>query len=203
MMRFSVKKIFGRGCISSAFSIPLFLLVSASICVAEEEASHGVSPAQLKDFGWRVLCFAVLVAILWWGAKKADIKGLLAARRDGIAKALQQAAEAREEAESKLAEYNEKLEKATREIDEIYEAIKLEGEAERNRIIAEAKETADRIREQASLAALQEVQTARARLQAETAKLAVQLAEETLKRNVTKLDQDRFVDEYLSKVVEA
>lgn len=203
MMRFSVKKILGRGSLSSAFFISVFLLVSATLCFAGEEASHGVSPAQLRDFGWRVLSFSVLVAILWWGAKKADIKGLLAARREGVAKALRQAAEAREEAELKLAEYNEKLEKATREIDEIYEAIKQEGEAERNRIIAEAKETADRIREQASMAALQEVQTARARLQAETARLAVQLAEETLKRNVTKVDQDRFVDEYLSKVVEA
>jgi F-type H+-transporting ATPase subunit b len=203
MKRFSCNRVFSYNRLFTALSTLFIFLASVSCCFAEQEASHGVSPAQLRDFGWRMLSFSVLVAILWWGAKKADIKGLLAARRDGVAKALQQAAEAREEAELKLAEYNEKLEKATREIDEIYEAIKKEGEAERSRIIAEAMETAERIREQATIAARQEVQTARTRLQAETARLAVQLAEDTLKLNVTRVDQDRFVDEYLSKVVEA
>ena len=170
--------------------------------LAAETAQHADSGAQLKDFAYRLFNFALLAGILIWALKKANVKGLLDARRSGVAKVLREAEEIREEAERKLAEYTEKLEKATREIDEIYAAIKQEGEAEKNRIIMEAQEAAERIRKQAQVSAHQEVQQASARLQAETARLAVQLAKTSLKQSVNRDDQDRFVDEYLKKVVE-
>ncbi|MDD2318773.1 MAG: ATP synthase F0 subunit B [Geobacteraceae bacterium] len=193
-----------RNCRSllSAAAILLGLVVFASTGLAAEAVHHADSAVQLKDFAYRLFNFVLLAGILFWAMKKADIKGLLAARRVAVAKTLREADEVREEAERKLAEYNEKLEKATREIDEIYAAIKQEGEAEKSRIIAEAKEAAERIRQQAKVTAQQEVQHARARLQTETARLAVQLAETTLKQAVVRDDQDRFVDEYLKKVVE-
>jgi F-type H+-transporting ATPase subunit b len=181
----------------------VYLTVLATVGCAAEGAHHADSSAQLKDFGYRLLNFAILAALLVWAAKKADIKGLLAARRVNVEKALREADEIKAEAERKLAEYSEKLEKATLEIDEIQSAIRQDGEAEKNRIIEEAKQTAERIREQAKNAARQEVETAKAQLRAETARLAVQLSEATLKQSVTRSDQDRFVDEYLSKVVEA
>ncbi|MRR58491.1 MAG: hypothetical protein EG824_09810, partial [Deltaproteobacteria bacterium] len=161
--------------------LAVILIVSVVSGVAAEGPPHADSYAQLKDFGYRLFNFLILAAILAWAAKKADLKGILAARRDQVAKALREAEEARDEAERKLAEYSEKLEKATREIDDIYTAIRVEGEAEKNRIIAEAQETAERIREQAKINARQEVETARAELRAETARLSVQLAESTLK----------------------
>ena len=180
----------------------IVLAVLAHTACAAEAVHHADSAAQLKDFGYRLLSFSILVAILAWGAKKANIKGLLASRQAAVAKALQEAAEAREAAEEKLAEYSEKLEKATLEIDNIQKAIRQEGEAEKARIIAEANEAAERIREQAKAYAQQEVQMARASLRAETSRLAVRLAEETLSRSVTPADQARFVEEYLNKVVE-
>jgi len=183
--------------------LAVILMASVVSGFAAEGPPHADSYAQLKDFGYRLFNFLILAAILAWAAKKADLKGILAARRDQVAKALREAEEARDEAERKLAEYSEKLEKATREIDDIYTAIRQEGEAEKHRIIAEAQETAERIREQAKINARQEVETARAELRAETARLSVQLAETTLKKAVSRADQDKFVDEYLSKVVEA
>jgi F-type H+-transporting ATPase subunit b len=183
--------------------LAMILVIPAATGFASEGPAHADSYAQLKDFGYRLFNFLILAAILAWAAKKADLKGLLAARRLQVAKTLREAEEARDEAERKLAEYSEKLEKATREIDDIYTAIRQEGEAEKIRIIAEAKETAERIREQAKINARQEVETARAELRAETARLSVQLAEATLKQAVSRADQDKFVDEYLSKVVEA
>lgn len=187
------------------------LLVTAMCCgllllttpgLAAETVQHGESGAQLKDFLYRLFNFALLAGLLIWAVKKAKVSELLAARRAEVAKTLLEAEEIREEAERKLAEYSEKLEKASREIDEIYAAIKQEGEAEKNRIILEAKEAAERIRNHSQLAAHQEIQQATARLQAETARLAVELATASLKQSVTRNDQDRFVDEYLTKVVE-
>lgn len=185
---------------ASLFFLGIVLVASSGL--AAETAHHVDTAAQLKDFLYRLLNFALLAGILFWAAKKADIKGLLAARREEVAKVLHAAEEAREEAERKLAEYTEKLEKANREIDDIQAAIKQEGEAEKARIIAEAKDAAERIRKQAELSANQEIQQARMRLQAETARLAVKLAQSALKQSVTQDDQDRFVDEYLKKVVE-
>jgi len=180
----------------------LGLILLATSGLASETAHPVDSGLLLKDFAYRLFNFALLAGILAWAMKKSNVKGLLAARRADVEKVLREADEIKAEAERKLAEYSEKLEKATREIDEIYAAIKQEGEAEKGRIISEANQAAERIRKQAQVSAHQEVQQATARLQAETARLSVQLARTTLKQSVTQDDQDRFVDEYLSKVVE-
>jgi len=185
------------------------LMVAASCFASEgsEAAGHAQGAAQLKDFGWRVLNFSLVVAILVWAMKKGNVKGLLAARQESVEKTLREAAEAREAAERKLAEYTEKLEKATMEIDEIYSSIKLEVEAEKSRILAEARVAAERIKEQSATAAAQEIQKARKVLREEAARLSVQLATQTLQQSVAKTDQDRFInefiDDYLTKVEKA
>jgi F-type H+-transporting ATPase subunit b len=184
------------------------LLIAIS-CFAEggEAAGHANGIVQLKDFGWRVLNFSLVVAILAWAIKKGNVKGLLAARQESVEKTLREAAEAREAAERKLEEYTEKLEKATREIDEIYSSIKLEAEAEKSRILAEAGAAAERIKEQSAAAAEQEIQKARKELREEAARLSVQLATQNLQQRVAKTDQDRFInefiDDYLTKVEKA
>ena len=181
-------------------------LAGAAVCLAaegSEAAHHANNAAQLKDFGWRVLNFSIVFAILYWAAKKANVKGLLSARREGVEKALKEAAEMRDAAERKLREYSEKLEAASREIDEIYASIKKETEAEKNRILEEAAIAAVRIKEQAAASAKQEVQKARTELREEAARLSVQLAAQSLKERVEAKDQDRFInefiDEYLNK----
>ena len=175
----------------------------AVLCFASEGGGehHVNTGAQLKDFGWRVVDFAGLVAIIWWALKKANVKGALADRRAGIEKALNDAVAAREAAERKLEEYSEKLAKANQEIDGIYAAIRREGELEKERIIAEAKISAQKIREQAVQAADQEVLKARMELREEAVRLAVELAEKTLKEKINKDDQNRLVGDYLAKVV--
>ena len=167
-----------------------------------ESAHHVDTGKQLKDFAWRVLDFGALLALVIWALKKANVKGTLAARQEGIDKALREAAEAKDAAEKKLAEYSGKLVAANKEIDEIYAAIRTEGEAEKVRIIAEAKVMAEKIREQASQSANQEVLKARTELRVEAARLAVELAEKSIKEKIVKNDQDRLVGEYLTKVVE-
>lgn len=165
-----------------------------------EGAHHVDTGKQLKDFMWRVIDFAALVALLVWALKKANVSGALADRRANLEKALKEAEEARAAAEKKFAEYNEKLEKANSEVDAIYAAIRSEGEQEKARIIAEAKAAAAKIQEQAALAANQEVLKAKAELRDEAARLAVQAAEQMLKDSITKEDQDRLVKDYLGKV---
>lgn len=165
-----------------------------------EGAHHVDTGKQMKDFMWRVIDFAALLGVIIWALKKANAKGALADRTANIEKALREAEEARAAAEKKFAEYSEKLEKANLEIDDIYAAIRKEAELEKERIIAEAKLTADKIREQAAATASQEVLKAKAELRGEAARLAVQMAEQSLRENIKKDDQDRLVNDYLTKV---
>ncbi len=49
-----------------------------------EGAHHVDTAAQMKDFAWRWLNFAVLAAIIVWALKKANIAGSLRDRRTTI-----------------------------------------------------------------------------------------------------------------------
>lgn len=182
------------------------IVLAASAGFAEEggEGAHHAdhAAAQLKDFGWRVFDFAVLVAIVVWALKKANVKGTLAERQVQIEKSLKDAEQARDAAESKLAEYSAKLDQASKEIDELHAAIIREGEQEKGRIIAEAKSAAEKIVAQAALSAEQETLKARNELRVEAARLAVEIATGKLTGAIQKADHDRFVGEYLDKVVQ-
>ena len=167
-----------------------------------EGAHHADKGAQLKDLGWRILNFAVLVGILWFALKKADVKGTLAARQAEIEKSLKDAEAARDAAEAKLREYSGKLDQASKEIDELHAAIIREGENEKERIIAEANNAAAKIIAQAAQSAEQETVKARGELRAEAARLAVEIATGKLSGAIKKPDHDRFVGEYLDKVVQ-
>ena len=181
------------------------IVLAASVGFANEggEGAHHVDKgAQLKDLGWRVLNFVVLLGILGFALKKADVKGSLAARQTKIEKDLKDAQEGKAAAEAKLAEYSAKLDQASKEIDELHAAIIREGEQEKERIIAEAKVAAQKIAAQAAQSAEQETIKARAELRAEAARLAVEIATGKLTGAIQKADHDRFVGEYLDKVVQ-
>lgn len=189
----------------SALPAVAMILVAAVAFASEggEGAHHADhAAAQMKDFGWRVFDFVVLIAILVWALKKADAKGSLTNRQAQIEKDLKDAHEARAAAEAKLAEYSGKLDQAAKEIDELHAAIIREGEQEKLRIIAEAEKAAEKIAVQASQAAEQEMLKARSELRAEAARLAVEIANGKLAGAAQKADHDRFVGEYLDKVVQ-
>lgn len=190
--------------ITLAYISAIVLLASAGFASEGGEGAHHAdhAAAQMKDFGWRVLNFAVLAGIIVWALKKADVKGSLAARQAGIEKSLKDAESARDAAEAKLREYSVKLDQASKEIDELHAAIVREGEQEKNRIIAEANSAAEKIVAQAALSAEQETVKARNELRAEAARLAVEIATGKLAGAIQKNDHDRFVGEYLDKVVQ-
>lgn len=176
-------------------------VAAATVAVAAGGGDHHVdTAAQMKDFGWRVVNFVVLVGILLWAIKKANLKGSLAERQSQIEKNLREAREARETAEAKLKEYTEKLDKANQEVDGLRTAMMHEAEAEKQRIIAEAQTAAAKIAAQAAQAADQEVLKARTELRAEAARLSVELAAGKLTGAVQQADHDRMVQDYLGKV---
>jgi F-type H+-transporting ATPase subunit b len=186
-------------------SLVLALLATAAapvLALAAGGGEHHVdSGVILKDFIWRCINFAVMVGLIGYFVSK-PIRTGLQNRRAEIEKTLADAAAARDAAEAKARTYQEKLTKAAAEIETIYAAIRREGELERDKILASAREMAGKIEQEADAKAANAVARARTELRAEAARLAVELAEELLTKSVTAADQKRLIDEYMQKVGE-
>lgn len=176
----------------------VFWLCSSAIAAGDYQVDSGV---YLKDFLYRLLNFSIVVAILYYFLRK-PVRAAMSGRRDDIEKALEEAKKAKEEAEAKFAEYDKKLAQATDEIAAISAAIRTEAEMEKQKIINNAKEQAAKIEQDAEKAAALEVAKARQNLQQEATELAVSIAEDLLKKNFTKDDDSRLIDEYMEKVGE-
>ena len=179
----------------------MFITIFLGIAGASGGEQHVDSGVLLKDFLYRVLNFAIVVGILWYFLAKPLKNGLSGRTRD-IEKSLADAKQAKDEAEAKFAEYDRKLTEATAEIAGISETIRREGELEKQKIIENAKAAALKIEQDAEAAVNLEISRAKEQLQREAVQLAVDLAEELLKKNFNKDDDARLIDEYVKKVGE-
>ena len=189
-----------RQLIKSVLIAGSMVLVAGTVAYAAGGGGEEHHPLDWKDFGYRMFNFIILAGFLWWlSAKK--VKEFFAGRRNDIKESLNQAQAAKEDAERKYKEYVSKLEKATEEIDGIAELIKVQGMAEKEKMIEEAQKAAVKIEEDTKARMEQEFSTARNQLRAEAAQLSIQLAEELLKRNITIQDHEKMVKEYMDKVV--
>ena len=152
------------------------------------------------NFFWRSVNFIVLAGVIYWLlAKKA--KEFFTGRHSGIRTALAEATAAREAAEKKFQEYAVKLDKATGEIEQISEMIRSQGLSEKERIIADARKAAEKIKEDTQTRIEQEFKKASQQLRIETARLSTQMAEELLKKHIQATDHETMVEDYITKVV--
>ena len=177
------------------------LVLLPAVVLASGGGGHADSGVILKDFAYRCFNFALLVGLVAYFVTKPIRKGLKG-RTEEIEKTLANAQAAKEAAEAKHLEYSEKLAKATEEIASITDSIRREGELERDKIIAAAKELAINVEQEAENKAAGVITKARTELREEAASLAVELAEDMLKKQVSADDQKRLVEEYMQKVGE-
>lgn len=189
-----------RPFIRSLLTALMILIVTSSMVYASggsgEGSDHG---GQLIDFGWRVINFIIFVGVLYW-LFKDKIKEFFSGRRADIKLSLEEAMAAKEEAEKKFKEYSVKLEKATEEINEISEMIRAQGLTEKEKIVENAKITAERMKEDAQSRIEQETKKAKSQLRAEAVELSIQMAEEILKKNVKEKDHENIVEDYLKSI---
>jgi F-type H+-transporting ATPase subunit b len=196
------EKILGRTVASLLIivGIPMITTVIATVAFGVEGGGDGGEHgAEEGGSIWKIINFIILVVgiyIVWI----KFIKGMLAERREGIRKAMDEAKVARDDAERKRAEYEGKLKLLDSRVEEIYRELREEGEGEKERIIAEAERGAEKIKEQARVSAEQEIKKANEYIKREVARLAVGMAGEVLKREVKPSDQERLIDESLKTI---
>jgi F-type H+-transporting ATPase subunit b len=184
--------------LAMAFGIVLIAVVAWASGEGGEHATD--HKAELIDFGWRVGNFLILLFILYKLMWK-KMKSFFAGRREGIKASLEEAEVVKADAEKKFKEYDEKIKKAEEEIQGISAMIKAQGEEEKKRIISDAGRTAEKMKEDAKARMEQELKKAKNELRLEASELAVQMAEDILKKKVTKEDHESMVREYLDRMV--
>lgn len=172
------------------------MLYTASPILAAEEGSHSGG----SDMMWRIVNFAILAIALFLTIRYLKIKDFFADRKKTIMAGLEEAKKAKEDAEKKVKEFELTFSSLDKRLEEICQEIREEGEIEKKRIIEEAIKMAGRIQEQARLAAEQEIKKAKEEIKGEIAKVAVEMAEEILRNEMTAADHERLIKEYLEKV---
>ena len=149
---------------------------------------------------WMVVNFGILVALLIFGIKKADIAGLLRARTEGIQKSVDDAREAKELAQKALAEVQERLKSKDKEIEEFINASMRSGEKERDRLIEEGQRLSQTLLEQTKTNIEFELKEAREAIKAEAVKLAMEIAEKKIKDKLDDGQQKKLLDEAMGRL---
>ena len=162
--------------------------------VEEEHAGRGI-----VDVIARLVNFALLVGILAYFLR-SPFRQYLADRGNQIRSDLVSAAEMKNSAASQIAEIDRRMQALPGEL----EALRAQGvkdiEAEEARIRAAAAAERDRLLEQARREIDLQVKIAERDLVAHAAELAVNVASDRIRRNITDDDQKRLVDRYVRQL---
>ena len=162
-----------------------------------EAAHHGLN---WKDFLFRVINFVLVFGVIAKLAGK-KIVGFFRGRSQGIENQLSDLDVRKADAAKRLADIEASISNLAEEKAKIEEEYRRQGEALRDSIVAAAEAKAVQIREQAVAAAEAEGRVAAQKLRAELADAVVGAASAMLEKKLTAKDQEKLVDEYLTKVV--
>ena len=183
-----------------------FLLVSVLVitvvgCLAltalAAEAEQG--PSSFKKIwmlSWRLLNFLIL-AYLMVRLLKKPLSSFFQESARVIREQLQGTEQACQEAEQELQEMENRLEALDQEIQKLQGVIGEHGQRERDKIIANARQTAEQMLEKAKLEAAYSAQQAKNQLRLEVIDAAVRTAAESIRKAIESGDQERLVNEYL------
>jgi F-type H+-transporting ATPase subunit b len=149
-----------------------------------------------------LLNFAVLAFLIGKFGQK-PVAAALVKRKESIMQEIDNATRLREEAEARLAEYEEKFENIEQRLAEAKAEYAAQAEQEKQRILLEAEERRARMRRDAEFRIEQELKEARLALIREAVLGAVQAAEALLTSRVVASDQDRLAEDYLASVGKA
>jgi len=181
------------------------IAIAGAVCITLATFSVLSIPTEnlekLEDLAWRIANFSILIIVLHI-ALTGKIIDFFKNRTLAIREALDESSLAKRDAEKKYQEIADMLSRAKKEIEDMKETFIEEGNLERDRLISNAEKEAEKIKLQAQNTAEQEIRAARFALRSEAVELAVELAEELLKKHITAKDLKRITKEYIDKTSE-
>lgn len=167
---------------------------------ASGDAGHAEHGLNWKDFLLRVVNFVLVAGVIIKLAGK-KIAGFFRGRVTQIENQMADLDGRKAEAAKRLADIEASISNLAAEKKRIEDEYRQQGEKLRDAIIAAAEAKAVQIREQAVAAAAAEARVAVEKIRSEIADAVVESAKAMLEKKLTEKDQEKLVDEYLTKVV--
>ena len=182
----------------SACVMVLLLVVGVARAAGDDAA---FDPGDLGQAIIAIAIFLLLLLILGkfaWG----PIIAQLHSREDRIAQTITQAETRQTEADRLLAKYHAKIEGAQAEVEKLLTTAREQAEEHRQDLIAQAHTEADRsvkyAKHEIALAKEEALQSMRET----TARMAVDLAEHVIRRELSPDDQDRLLNDALDQIAQ-
>lgn len=179
---------------------------------AGEHVEHGADHHELAPINWidfgnkeqlpyaaAAINFVLLLAIYVRYGKK-PVADALKKRKTDIAHDIEEAARVKREAEERAKKYQADLANLDQDLEVARQALVEAGKKERERIVAEAKERAVRMKRDADTLLVQEAKQKNQDLTIETIERATTTAEELLKTKLTQEDHLRLAEEFLAEL---
>lgn len=176
-------------------------MLFAQVLLAAEEDPEGIDlllpPTDELIAG--IIAFGIVFFFIWKWALPAINKGL-EARRDAITGQLQEAESAKAEAKSLLTDYQEQMAGARDEANRIIEEARQSADALKSDMIAKAEAEANEIRTKARRDADAEMRKAQGALRGEVASLSMDVAEKVIGQSLDRDAQSALVERYINEL---
>jgi F-type H+-transporting ATPase subunit b len=165
---------------------------------ADTVAKNPILP-EGKEILWAAIAFLIVFFLLAWKAWPA-IRTALKARQDKISEDLEKAEAARMEAETSLEDYKRQLADARNDASRIIEEARLQAEGVRQERISAVEGELSELRARAAEDIRLATQRAIADLQGRVAELSIELAEKVVERNLDRQTQTALIESYINQV---
>ena len=165
---------------------------------AAEGPNHPIWPDP-KELPWAAAAFLIVAGLLWWKALP-PAKAALQARTERIAKEIDDAAKASTDADARLSDVQTRIANAENERQRILVEARQTAEALKAQIVARADADAESIKTRAVADIESSKQQAISDLQAEVATLAIGAAEAVIAQNLDASTQAGLIDRYIDQV---
>jgi F-type H+-transporting ATPase subunit b len=175
--------------------IAVYLLLPIAALAAEEGGGEG---GALLMIG-KIFNVALVIGVLVWIGRK-PLAEFFKNRTQSIREQLEEAQQARRDAEARLAEMQHRMRNLDEELKEIRSASEREARAEYERLVAEAERDAEKIVARARQEIDGMTRAAHLELKAHAAELSVRLAEEKIREVITDEDRARLFGQFVRQL---
>lgn len=186
--------------LTALLAVLLLSLPSALLASGGEGGEHAMT---MGDVLWDLGVKALNVGILGFFAFKYLSKPLnrfVESRSNAVQQEIEHAKSAQRDAEERLRAFQEKTAGIDDEIAELRKQTCAEIDKEQKSLFEEARQASEHIRQHTRDTIRQEVAKARADLHSEAVRLAMEISEELIRKNIDNDDRKRLVDGYLKEM---
>lgn len=177
-------------------STSTLIFLTAGFAFAAEGSHHYA----WDNFILRTINIILFLIVVWFLFAKR-IKGMFKGRTEAIASEISSLESQKKEAQNRLADVERRIANLDQEKEEILRLYREQGESLKTEIISQAEKTAEMIKEQARNAIENEMSQAIQNLRNKVADEIITTAEDVLLNKLTPAEQEKLIDESLSRVV--